>query len=136
MGHNLLTCIFANAMQQSSSIATATGTQIWPYQKTVKGHPSLIILTNLIDLESTKIQPQSFLSSGEDFKEVLLHMGTATILFNDAEPFEQSLNIHSTEDPMCNLVKIGQVVLEKTFTDFKVLYLYIAQGQGQITPSG
>ena len=28
MGHNLLTCIFANAMQQSSSTATATGTQI------------------------------------------------------------------------------------------------------------
>ena len=43
MGYNLLTCIFANAMQQSSSIATATGTQIWPYYKKVKGHPSLII---------------------------------------------------------------------------------------------
>ena len=28
MGHNSLTCIFANAMQQSSSIATVTGTQI------------------------------------------------------------------------------------------------------------
>ena len=28
-------------MQQSSSIATATGTQIWPYYKMVKGHPSL-----------------------------------------------------------------------------------------------
>ena len=26
MGHNALTCMFANAMQQSSSIATATGT--------------------------------------------------------------------------------------------------------------
>ena len=46
MGHSSLTCILANAMQQSSSIATATGTQIWPYHKTVKGHPSFIILTN------------------------------------------------------------------------------------------
>ena len=45
-----LTCIFANAMQQSSSNA--------------------IILINLVDLESpmlyTKIQPQSFLSTGEE----------------------------------------------------------------------
>ena len=70
MGYNSLTCIFANAMQQSSSIATAIGTQIWPYHKTVKGHPSLIILTNLVDLESlmlySKIQPQSILSTGEE----------------------------------------------------------------------
>ena len=42
-------------------------------------------------------------------------MGMAAILFNDAEPFEQSVNIPSTEDPMWNLEKIGQVVLEKTF---------------------
>ena len=64
-------------------------------------------------------------------------MGIAAILFNDAEPFEQSVNIPSTEGPMWNLVKIGQVVLEKkTHTGFKVLYLYIAQGQGQITTRG
>ena len=70
MGHNWLTCIFANAMQQSSSFATATGTQIWPYHKMIKGHPSLIILINLVDLESpmlyTKIQPQCFLSTKEE----------------------------------------------------------------------
>ena len=70
MGHNSLTYIFANAMQQSSSIVKATGTQIWPYHKMVKGHHSLIILTNLVDLESpmlyTKIQPQSFLSTAEE----------------------------------------------------------------------
>ena len=50
-----------------------------------------------------------------------------------------SVNIPSTEGPVWNLVKIGQVVLEKkTFKDFKVLYLYlyIAQGQGQIIPRG
>ena len=70
MGHNSLTCIIANAMQQSSSIATAIGTQIWPYHKKVKGHPSLIMLTKMVDLESsmlyTKIHPQSFLSTGEE----------------------------------------------------------------------
>ena len=70
MGHNSLTCICANVMQQSSSIATTTGTQICPYHKTVKSHPSFIILTNLVDLESlmlyTNIQPQSFLSTGEE----------------------------------------------------------------------
>ena len=50
--------------------ATATGTQIWPYHEKVKGLPSLIILTNLLNLESpmlyTKIQPQSRLSTGEE----------------------------------------------------------------------
>ena len=64
-------------------------------------------------------------------------MGMTAILFNDAELLEQSVNILSTEGPMWNLVKIGQVVSEKkTFKDFMVLYLYIAQGQGQITPRG
>ena len=58
-------------------------------------------------------------------------MGMAAILFNGAEPFEQIVNIPSTEGPMWNLVKIGQVVSEKkTFKDFMILYLYIAQGQG------
>ena len=52
----------------------------------------------------------------------------ATILFNDPEPFEKRINIHSTEGPMWNLVKIGQLVLEKTFKDSMVLYLYITQG--------
>ena len=49
-------------------------------------------------------------------------MGMAAISFNDAEPFEQNVNIPSTEGPMWNLVKIGQVVLEKTFKDFMILY--------------
>ena len=76
----------------------------------VKGHdPNLIILTNLVDLESpmqyTKIQPQSFLSTGvetgeEDFLVFLQYMGMAAILFNDAEPFEQSVNSPLTEGPM------------------------------------
>ena len=58
------------------------------------------------------------------------------ILFNDAEPFEQNVNIPSTEGSMWNLVKIRELVSEKTFKDFMVLYLYIAQRQGQITPPG
>ena len=51
-------------------------------------------------------------------------MGMTALLFNDAEPFEQSVNIPWTES-----CEIGQVVLGKTsFKYFKVLYLYIAQG--------
>ena len=62
-------------------------------------------------------------------------MGMTTISFNGAEPFEQTVNIPSTEGPMWNLVKIGQAVSEKkTIKDFLILYVYIAQGQRQITP--
>ena len=51
----------------------------------------------------------------------------AAILFNDAEPFGQSVIIPSTEGPMWNLAKNGPVVLEiKPFKDFMVLSLYIA----------
>ena len=57
------------------------------------------------------------------------------ILFNGVELFEQIVNIPSTEGRMWNLKKIGQAVSEKkTFEVFMILYLYIAQGQGQITP--
>ena len=64
-------------------------------------------------------------------------MDMTAILFNDAQPSEQSVNIPSTDGSMWNLVKIGQVVLEKKrFKYFMVLYQYIAQGQGQITPRG
>ena len=52
----------------------------------------------------TKIQPQSFLGSGEDFLSVFFffffwYMGTAAILFNGAEPFEQT-DTPSTEGLM------------------------------------
>ena len=33
-------------------------------------------------------------------------MGMAAIFIKDTEPFEQSIDIHSTEDPMWNLVKM------------------------------
>ena len=38
---------------------------------------------------------------------------------------------------MWNLVKIGRAVSEKkTIKDYTILYMYIGQGQGQITPVG
>ena len=66
------------------------------------------------------------------FKCFSLYMGIVAILFNGAEPFEQTDNTPSTECPMRNLVKISQGVSEKTFKD----YMYTALGQGQITPRG
>ena len=66
---------------------------------------------------------------------MLPYIGMAATLFNGAEPFEQIVNILSTEGPMWNLEKTVQVVSEKkTFKDFTILYMYIAQGQGQIAP--
>ena len=47
-------------------------------------------------------------------------MDMAAVLFNNEDPFEQSINILSTECTMWNLVKIGQVVLEKKFKEFMV----------------
>ena len=65
-GHNSLTCIFANAMQQFSSITTADGIQ---FDHTIK-HSHHFNKLALVDSESpmlyTKIQPQSFLSTGEE----------------------------------------------------------------------
>ena len=49
----------------------------------------------------TKIQPQSFLGSGEEDIEVFLpYMGIAAILFSGEKPFEQIINTLSTEGPM------------------------------------
>ena len=77
----------------------------------------------------TKIQPQSFLGSGEeDFQEFLPYMDMAAILFNCAELFEQIGNNLSTEGP-CEIVKTAQAVSEKkTFKNYTILYMYIALG--------
>ena len=44
--------------------------QIWPCRKMVKGHSTVNIWTNLVDLQFpmkyAKTQPQSFLGSGEE----------------------------------------------------------------------
>ena len=66
----------------------------------------------------------------------LPYMGMAVVLLNGADPFEQLLNILSTEGPMRNLVIISQTVSEKTFKNYTILYMYIAQGQEQITSRG
>ena len=67
-------------------------------------------------------------------KGFLPYMGMAAILFSGVEPVEQIVDIPSTESPMWNLVKIGQVVSEKkAFKDKTILFLYIARGQGRIT---
>ena len=57
-------------------------------------------------------------------------MGMAATLFDDAEPLEQIVNTLSADGPMWNLVKSEQ----ETFKKYTVLYMYIAKGQGQITP--
>ena len=59
-------------------------------------------------------------------------MGMAAILFNGAEPFKHIVNTLSTEGTMWNLVKIAQAISEQTFKNYKILYMYIVQGQGQI----
>ena len=68
------------------------------------------------------------------------YMGMSAILFNDAEPLKQNDKIPSTKYTMWNLVKIGLAVSEKMslekFKDYMILYMYIAQGQGQISPGG
>ena len=71
----------------------------------------------------TKIKPQSFLLEKKIF-----------ILFNSAEPFEQTDNIPSNRK---RHVKSGENWSEKkTLKDYTILFMYIAQRQGQITPRG
>ena len=68
--------------------------QIWLCCKKVNSQPTTIIWTKLVELESPmlyiKVQPQSFLGSGEeDFEVFLPYMGMVAILFNGVEPLEQ-----------------------------------------------
>ena len=60
----------------------------------------------------------------------------AVILFNGAEPFQEIGNTLLTEDPMWNLVKIDQALSKKTFKNFTILYMYIAQGAKADNPQG
>ena len=106
-----------------------------------------MIWTYLVEHESpllyTMIQPQSVFGSGEEyFMCILPYMGIAAILFNDAGQFEQVINASSTEGPIWNLVKIGRAVSErerekkKDVKKLHIFYMYIAKGQGQISPGG
>ena len=57
-------------LKKKSAITLIIIGRFWPYHKKIKGHPSLIILTKVVDLESpmlyTTIQPQSILSTEEE----------------------------------------------------------------------
>ena len=125
------------------------GMQIWRWHKKVKGHPWIIIWTNAVDLEFpmlyTKIQPQSFLSSEEDFEEffffiqIWLRRRSCSMVQNNLNklmiPLQQKDYTFSKEGPVWNLVKISQAVSKmKMFKYHAILYRYIAQGQ--ITPGG
>ena len=51
-------------------------------------------------------------------------MGIAAILFNNAKPFEQTVNTPLIEGSFWNLVKVGLTVSEKKFKDCTILYVY------------
>ena len=64
-------------------------------------------------------------------------MGMAAILFSGVKPFQEIVNTLSTECLMWNRVWIAQAVSKKKiFKNYTILYMYIAQGHGQITPRG
>ena len=73
----------------------------------------------------TKIQPQSFLGSGEEhFQEFLPYMDMAAILFNCAEPFERIGNTFSTEGIFEIWWKLLKLFQKKTFKNYTILYIY------------
>ena len=106
----------------------------------LKGQPTTIILTNLVEIESsmlyTKIQPQSFLCSGEkDFKAFLPNMDMAVIFFQWRVTIQTNCQYPFDRRPIWNLVKTAKAVSEKkTFENYTIVYIYIAQEQGRITP--
>ena len=65
-------------------------------------------------------------------KKTLPYIDMVAISFDGLEPFDQI--VLSTESHKWILMKIVKEVSEKkTFKDFTILYMYISQGQGQIT---
>ena len=75
----------------------------------------------------TKIQPLSFLGSGEDFQEFLPYMDMEAILFNCAEPFEQIPSIVGPFEILWKLLKQFQRRRHLKITKFYTFYIYIAQ---------
>ena len=76
--HLIKTAIAVNAMQFLAVLPQQLGHIFDHTIKKVKGHPSIIISTNLEDFESlmlyTKVQPKTFLSSGEKDFQVFYHI--------------------------------------------------------------
>ena len=109
------------------------GTQSWPWCKKVKGHPRVIIWTNLDGLEFlTRFSHEALLVLEKKiFKCYIQYMGMLAILFNDAELFEQIENKHSTETWMaliswCYITRFSLeafLVLEKKI--FKFFFYHI-----------
>ena len=61
-------------------------------------------------------------------------MGMAAILFNGAKPFDQIVNTISTKGPMWIWLKLLMSLQRRNSKKYTILFLYIAQGQGQIIP--
>ena len=79
----------------------------------------------------TKLQSQSFLASEEEDFKCVYHIWA----WWPSYLLEQTVSTPSTEGPMWNLVNIGPVVSEeKTNKEYLILYMYVAQRQGLITP--
>ena len=54
-------------------------------------------------------------------------MGMAAILFKGTKPFEQIVNILSTEGPILCLVRNWSSGFREDYKDIMILYTYIAQ---------
>ena len=59
-------------------------------------------------------------------------MSMTAILFTSAKQFEEIVSTTSTEGSLWNLVKIGKQFQRRRH--WKIITIYRAQGQGQISP--
>ena len=101
------------------------GSQIWHCCKKIKGHPRIIIWTNLIDIEPPilRFSLKAFLFRKKKiFLRFLPYMGMAAILFNGAEPFEQIDNTPWVGIPMWQLIKRLQRRKRLKITQFYTWY--------------
>ena len=83
-------------------------THIWPCCKKVKGHPRIIIWTNLVDLASPILYTKSFLGSGKKifkvyFFTIYVHCGhfvqwRGTMWTNCQYPFDRRPHVKSGEN--------------------------------------
>ena len=74
----------------------------------------------------TKIQPQIFLGSTEDFQAFLPYMGIAAISFNGAEPFKKTVSTFRQKDHVKSGENCSSSFREDDIQKFTILYMYIA----------
>ena len=84
----------------------------------------------------TKIQPQRFLGSRVIFLSVFTIYGMVAILFKGPEPCLTNCQYPIHRKPHVKSGETDQAVVGKLFEDYTILYMYIPQWQGQITPRG